>query len=461
MKKTFVLDTNVLIHDPSSVYSFDNHLVVIPMTVLEELDACKNCGESKAQDAGDAIRLIDKIVGNERIQQISEGIKIKRQSDYSDNYTQGFLAIHRSPLGSKEDGFFDDLDSNDNRIINCALRIQKQNTDTKVVLVTKDINLRLKALGVGVNFVEDYLKDQLVSDTNLLPSGYIALASTFWEEIDPIETWEKESQIFHRIKKSFFTDDIYINQYFIDSSNDFGAIVVNVEDDEIVILEVGKKRFSDRLAWGIRPLNIVQGMAMHSLLNCKIDLNIVIGPAGSGKTMLALACALELVIERKAYSKVIVTRSTPSIAEDIGFLPGTESEKMMPWMLAIRDNLESLHFYDDNPEGSIQFAIDKANIKFKSLNFIRGRSVQNAIVIVDESQNLTPKQLKTVLTRCGKDSKIICLGNLNQIDCKYLTSLTSGLTYVIEKFKTWNGASINQLTGVVRSPLASYAEQNL
>ena len=202
-------------------------------------------------------------------------------------------------------------------------------------------------------------------------------------------------------------------------------------------------------------------MAMHALLDPALDLNLIIGAAGSGKTILSLACALELVVEQKRYSKIVVTRSTPPVAEDIGFLPGTEEEKMMPWLAAIHDNLDALHEHDDNPEASIRFALEKGNIQFKSLNFIRGRSIQDAIILLDESQNLTPQQLKTIITRCGKGSKIACLGNLAQIDSDYLTALTSGLTYAVERFKGWHGASTQHLEGVVRSRLASYAEQNL
>ncbi len=228
-----------------------------------------------------------------------------------------------------------------------------------------------------------------------------------------------------------------------------------------MLLDVGRHRLEDMEAWGIRPLNVYQGMAMHALLDTGLDLNLLIGAAGSGKTLLSLACALELVVEQKRYSKIVVTRSTPPVAEDIGFLPGTEEEKMMPWLAAIHDNLEALHEHDDNPEASIRFALEKGNIQFKSLNFIRGRSIQDAIILLDESQNLTPQQLKTIITRCGKGSKIVCLGNLAQIDSNYLTALTSGLTYVVERFKGWTGSSTQHLEGVVRSRLASYAEQNL
>lgn len=200
---------------------------------------------------------------------------------------------------------------------------------------------------------------------------------------------------------------------------------------------------------------------MQALQDPDIDLVIVNGAAGSGKTLIALACALEMVIEQGRYNKIIVTRSTPPVAEDIGFLPGTEEEKMTPWMSAIHDNLEAMHEGDERPQSSVKYAIEKANIQFKSLNFIRGRSIQEAIVIIDEAQNLTPSQLKTILTRCGKGTKMICLGNLAQIDSNYLTALTSGLTYIVERFKGFEGAANVHLEGIFRSRLAEYAEQHL
>jgi len=179
------------------------------------------------------------------------------------------------------------------------------------------------------------------------------------------------------------------------------------------------------------------------------------------KTLLALAAALEMVVERNMYDKIIVTRSTPEIAESIGFLPGTEEEKMLPWLAAITDSLEVLHKHDENTKGSMNYIMEKANIQYKSVNFMRGRSIQNAIVILDESQNLTASQLKTIITRCGEGTKLIVGGNLAQIDSNYLSAVTSGLTYLVEKFKDFSGSATINLDGVVRSRLASFAEENL
>ncbi len=460
--KTFVLDTNVLLHDPMSVFNFHEHAVVIPMTVLEELDDIKDRKKNVAAEARTAIRKIDEVLGHATPEAIAAGVEIPVALKGDAGSQLGTLAIHRSPLADASEGRLDDIESNDNRIINCALEIQRQlGPEHHVILVTKDINMRLKALGAGLARVEDYRRDQLVSDVELLPSGHLELDHEFWRLVDSVDTWNEGHRTYHRVPRSIFTEEIYVNQYVIDSTEEFAARISQIEADSVVLLDIGRARLEDMEAWGIRPLNVYQGMAMHALLDTSLDLNLLIGAAGSGKTLLSLACALELVVEQKRFSKIVVTRSTPPVAEDIGFLPGTEEEKMMPWLAAIHDNLEALHEHDDNPEASIRFALEKGNIQFKSLNFIRGRSIQDAIILLDESQNLTPQQLKTIITRCGKGSKIVCLGNLAQIDSNYLTALTSGLTYVVERFKGWSGASTQHLEGVVRSRLASYAEQNL
>ena len=252
-----------------------------------------------------------------------------------------------------------------------------------------------------------------------------------------------------------------MNEFLLDETEHFAAIVESVDDEEVDILDISRERLMGRRAWGITPKNIGQGMALHALLDPHIDLIILTGPAGSGKTLLALAAALEMVVEKKLYDKLIVTRNTPEIAESIGFLPGTEEEKMAPWLAAITDSLEVLHKNDENVSGSMNYIMEKANIQFKSINFMRGRSIQNSIVILDESQNLTAAQLKTIITRCGEGTKLICSGNLAQIDSNYLSPVTSGLTYLVEKFKNFAGSATINLDGVVRSRLADFAEREL
>jgi PhoH-like ATPase len=266
----------------------------------------------------------------------------------------------------------------------------------------------------------------------------------------------------HDVPLKDLGDDLfYINQYLLDEESEFCGRVVGRSETSLNVLDLGRERLMNMEAWGVRPKNIYQGMALQALMDPDIDLVILTGPAGCGKTLLAMAAALELVVERNLYDKVIVTRNTPEIAESIGFLPGTEEEKMAPWLAAITDTLEVLHKHDVNPSGSLNYIMEKANIQFKSINFMRGRSIQNSVVLLDECQNLTASQLKTMITRMGEGTKLICCGNLAQIDSNYLTAVTSGLTYMVERFKNFEGSANIYLNGVVRSRLAEFAEEQL
>lgn len=458
--KLYILDTNVLLHDPKCLYQFKEQDIAIPMTVLEELDDIKDRKKFVAAEVRHAIRAIDQIISQATSNsQITKGVQINLEGK---GRTQrlGRLSIFPDHELQSRQGFLPADVSKDNRIINCALHLQATYPDRTVILVTKDLNMRLKALGAGLERVEDYRTDQLVSDIELLPAGHHRFETPFWTRVDEVDSFQADGRIYHRIARDVLPET-YPNEYLFDDSEDFAARTVRIEDDTIILQDLGYARLMQQNCWGVSPANIQQGFAMQALLDSHIDLAILLGAAGSGKTLIALACALEMVIEQRRYNKIIVTRSTPPVAEDIGFLPGTEEEKMTPWLSAINDNLEAIHEQDERPQSSVKYAIEKANIQFKSLNFIRGRSIQNAIVIIDESQNLTPQQLKTILTRCGKNTKMICLGNLAQIDSNYLTALTSGLTYVVERFRNFDGAASIHFEGIFRSRLAEYAEQEL
>jgi PhoH-like ATPase len=320
--------------------------------------------------------------------------------------------------------------------------------------------MRLKAKGAGLAHVEDYRTDQLIDDIQFLTKGYHKFEGDFWQQVQSVDSETEGRNTTHFVDKET-VPLTYINEYLLDDGDSFAGKVTGWDEDKISILDLGRERLLAKHAWGIHPKNIYQGMAMDALLDPNIDLVILTGPAGCGKTLLALATALEQVIERGLYDKIIVTRSTPEIAESIGFLPGTEEEKMAPWLAAITDSLEVLHQQDESMHGSLNYIMDKANIQFKSVNFMRGRSIQNALVLLDECQNLTAAQLKTIITRCGEGTKLVCSGNLAQIDSNYLTAVTSGLTYIVERFKNFPGSATINLNGVVRSRLASFAEENL
>ncbi|MEI6858687.1 MAG: PhoH family protein [Shewanella sp.] len=459
-RKLFVLDTNVLLHEPLAIYSFKEHDVVVPMTVLEELDQIKDRKRDVSRDARVAIRALEDILGGKTTpEQILQGVKLPRQEDQDD--ACGTLSIFPDHQLEMTHGSLPG-DNNDNRIINTALHLQNIHNPRNVVLVTKDINMRLKAKGAGIKLVEDYRTDQLIDDIRFLTSGFHQFKGDFWARKEHVSTESHGRHTVHTVPILEVGDEnFFINQYLFDEDSNFCARVQEKTSEDLKLLDLGKDRLLNIDAWGIRPKNIYQGMAMQALLDPTIDLVILTGPAGCGKTLLAMASALEMVVERSLYDKVIVTRNTPEIAESIGFLPGTEEEKMTPWLAAITDTLEVLHKNDVNPSGSMNYIMDKANIQFKSINFMRGRSIQNSVVILDECQNLTASQIKTMITRMGEGTKLICCGNLSQIDSNYLTAVTSGLTYIVERFRDFEGSANIYLNGVVRSRLAEFAEENL
>jgi len=460
-RKIFVLDTNVLLHDPSAVTAFAEHHVVIPMTVLEELDNIKDRRDKTvSREARIAIQMIDRIVGSAPPQSIQDGVEITGSNVHG---PLGTLAIYPDQL-IQDTGDVPYLDAtqdqaNDNRIINVALRIQAEFPASTVYLITKDINMRIKAKGSGLQHVEDYLHDRVLDDIDLLATGHLHIAGDFWSDIEQVDTVREDDVTLHRIPRRELPE-VYPNQFVMDDEG-FLAYVDHVDEDYVFLLVDSKDNLMNQRFWGLAPRNLEQAMAMRLLDNDDLDMTVLTGPAGSGKTLMALAYGLHAILEQRKYSKLIVARSTPPIAEDIGFLPGTEEEKMAPWLAAFDDNLEILHGADESTSGSIEYVKERANIQFKSLNFMRGRSFNGAFIIIDEAQGLTQFQLKSVISRVGADSKIVVLGNLAQIDNKYISPLTSGLTYLVEKAKAYPHAGIMHVNGIVRSRLAAFAEENL
>lgn len=453
-RKIFVLDTNILLHEPHAIFSFQEHDVVIPMTVLEELDRIKDSKRDVARDARVAIRTLEDLFREATPDQISEGIRFNNESK-----STGTLSILADfELQETVKAFADK--AGDNRILNAVIYLQNKRSPRDVVLVTKDINMRLRAKGAGVRHVEDYRTDQLIDDVQYLTKGFVQYDGTFWDKISEVNSIALAGKTHHLINQSNI-EQPYINQYILDSDSDFAARVTEIDSESVTLKDLSRDKMMSRRAWDIRPKNIYQGMALDALMDPDIDLVILTGAAGSGKTLLAMAAALEQAVEHNMFDKIIVTRNTPEIGESIGFLPGNEEEKMLPWLAAVTDTLEALHKNDHCTEGSLRYICEKANIQFKSINFMRGRSIQNAFVLLDECQNLTASQIKTIITRCGEGTKIVCSGNLAQIDSPYLTPVTSGLTYMVERFKNFEGSANIHLNGVVRSRLAEFAEENL
>jgi PhoH-like ATPase len=449
----YVLDTNVLIHDPNALLNFQEHCVAIPMTVLEELDKLKTGKQTIAAECRQAIRLIDSVLGEASPEQIEEGVPIRRGK----NGSRGFLTILMSKRAAPMTWLPDNL--NDNRIINQLVELRTQRPGLSVVLVTKDINMRLKARACGIAS-EDYHTDQLVDDVNLLSRGYHSVNGSFWDRVAKVDTRQEAGRTWHRVQMAEALPAVHMNEFILDDQG-FVGWVKGVRNDELILLDLHQEPLLHQEAWGLRPRDVHQALALFALLDPDIHLVNLTGAAGSGKTILALAAAIEQTMVTKRYRRIIATRSVQGLDQEIGFLPGTEAEKMEPWLGAITDNLEALHMDDENTHSSVDYILQKVPLQFKSLNYIRGRSFQHSLILIDECQNLTPHQMKTIITRAGTGSKVICLGNLAQIDTPYLSAPSSGLTYLTERFKDFSHGVHITLQGVPRSVLAEYAEAHM
>lgn len=454
-KIAYVLDTNVLIHNPDSVLNFEEHRVIIPMTVLEELDKLKSGKASVSAECRAAIRLIDAILGNAEPEKIRQGVPIWR--DLTRTHL-GTLSVLMDTQDSPGKDFLSN-ELNDNKIINQLVTLQAGDISTKIVLVTKDINMRLKARACGLA-AEDYHNDQLVSDIKQLARGYHEISGSFWDRVKSVDTVQGMGETLHHVPRNCIDAELFINQFIVDEEGFVGR-VSEIDRDKVVLVDLPREGLMNQQAWGLAPRNIHQALALNLLMDPNVHMVSLTGPAGSGKTILALAAAIEMTIVERRFNKIIATRSTPPLAEEHGFLPGTEEEKMDPWLGAISDNIEALHLNDASPSGSIEYVKEKANIQFKALNYIRGRSFQRSLILIDECQNLTPHQMKAIITRAGEGSKVVCLGNLAQIDTPYLSPTSSGLTYMSERFKGFKHGGHLALQGVPRSILAEYAEANL
>ncbi|MFO7704615.1 MAG: PhoH family protein [Halopseudomonas sp.] len=449
----YVLDTNVLIHDPNALLNFEEHHVIIPMTVLEELDKLKSGKASTAADCRQAIRLIDKTLADAPPDQVEKGVPIQR-GKLGPNGTLAIL-MDKTPIPAH--CLPNDL--NDNKIINQLCQLQHKHPDSRVALVSKDINMRLKARACGID-AEDYQTDQLLDDISLLARGYHQVEGSFWDRVKRVETHQRLGKTVHDVQLIDNVPALHINDFIIDDQGFIGW-VKSIQGDHLSLRDLHQEPLMRQEAWGLRPRDVFQALAMYALLDPDIHLVNLTGAAGSGKTILALAAAIEQTMVSKTYRRIIATRSIQGLDEDIGFLPGTEAEKMEPWLGAITDNLEALHMDDECTHGSVDYILDRVPLQFKSLNYIRGRSFQQSFILIDESQNLTPHQIKTIITRAGSGSKVVCLGNLAQIDTPYLNATSSGLTYLTECFKDFPHGVHIHLQGVPRSILAEYAETHL
>jgi PhoH-like ATPase len=462
-RRIFVLDTNVLMHDPTAIFRFDEHDIYIPMTVLEELDAGKKGLSEAARNVRQVSRFLDELMRGATKPKIDRGLALPAAPvNGTTSAGSGRLFFQTKLL---ESALPDSLPGHgaDNAILSNTLALQQQFSAARVTLVSKDINLRIKAAILGVH-AEDYYSDKSIEDADLLGTGAHELPENFWEKHGKgLESWQDKSRTFYRIKGPLVRE-WQASEFVYDPADKGVEAVARSIDNESAVLELTTDYRSERNnVWGIGARNREQNFALNLLMDPDIDFVTILGPAGTGKTLLTLAAGLAQTLDHNRFSEIIMSRVTIPLGEDIGFLPGTEEEKMEPWMGALMDNLEVLT--QGHPGGSWGRAATndllRHRIKIRSLNFMRGRTFLNRYIIIDEAQNLTPKQMRAVVTRSGPGTKLVCLGNIGQIDTPYLTETTSGLTYVVTRFRGWAHSGHITLLRGERSRLADYASDNL
>jgi len=455
-KRIYALDTNVLLHDPTSLFHFEEHDVFIPMTVLEELDEKKKGASEVSRNGRQVSRFLNELIERGKQHDLGDGLELSNP--------QGVKLKRGSAVGRL---YFQQRISNghgkaDNQILAAVIELREQHPDRAVILVTKDINLRIKASIQGIT-AEDYENDRALDDFSLLYTGVDALPEDFWEQHPEVESWTERGRTYYRLDRHE-SDEWYPNEcLYMPGEGGLELRVLEVGEDTATLVLLDDHSHANHHVWGIGARNREQNFALNALMDPDIDFVTLLGNAGTGKTLLALAAGLAQVMDQQRYREIIMTRATVSVGEDIGFLPGTEEEKMTPWMGALTDNLEVLANPEDGGSWGRQATNDllASRIKIRSLNFMRGRTFLSRYLIIDEAQNLTPKQMKTLITRAGPGTKIVCLGNVEQIDTPYLTETTSGLTYAVDRFKSWAHSAHVTLRRGERSRLADYASEVL
>jgi PhoH-like ATPase len=460
-KRLYILDTNVLMHDPTALFRFEEHDVLLPMMVLEELDAAKKGLSEVARNVRQVSRFIGEMMQHQGGSDLADGLEL-REPEGLDLKTGTGRLYFQTTMPETHSSLLRDGSFADNEILSTALSLRETYPDKAIVLVSKDINLRIKAAILGVQ-AEDYYNDRALDDLSLLYRGLRQHGESFWEEHPQIESWSASGRAHYRIPVGN-ENGWYPNQCVaIGEEGGVEALVKEANGDSVMLQLVDDYYEARKNVWGIHARNREQNFALNLLMDPEIDFVTLMGTAGTGKTLLALAAGLSQTMDEKRYSEIIVTRATVSIGEDIGYLPGTEEEKMTPWMGALTDNLEVLTSPQEGGEWGRAATNDllASRVKVRALNFMRGRTFLNRFVIIDEAQNITPKQMKALITRAGPGTKMVCLGNVEQIDTPYLTETTSGLTFAVDRFKTWDHAGHITLRRGERSRLADFASEAL
>ncbi|PRO64758.1 PhoH family protein [Alkalicoccus urumqiensis] len=434
MKKTYVLDTNVLLHDPLSLHSFEDNHLVIPAVVLEELDTKKRHTDEIGRNAREVGRILDKFRSEGKLH---EGVTLP---------SGGTITVelnHRAHHELEKHGL---EKTNDNRIIAVAMNMHNEMKDEQVVLVSKDVLMRVKADALGLHS-EDYLSDR-VAQFDHIYKGF----SEAWLSSELMDRLFREKSI---PAQESGMKEMYPHHFYIfkdEAEMNRSALAMADERMEKLVLFPGDKEG----IWGIRPRNVQQKMAMELLTRKDIPLVTLVGKAGTGKTLLSLACGLHLTEDLHEYKKLLVARPVVPVGNDIGYLPGEKDEKLRPWMQPIYDNLEYL--FNTKKDSELEDILaGMSSVQVEALTYIRGRSIPDQFIIIDEAQNLTKHEVKTILTRVGENSKIVLMGDPKQIDHPYLDEYTNGLSYVVEKMKEVPISGHMKLEKGERSGLAQLA----
>ena len=455
-KRIYALDTNVLLHDPTSLFRFEEHDVFIPMTVLEELDEKKSGGSELARNARQTSRFLNELIERGNGHGIKDGLSLDNPQGVNLKRAAETGRLYFQQRATSNHGKADNL------ILAAVIELREQQPDRAVILVSKDINLRIKATIYGID-AEDYENDRALDDFALLYTGSTELAEDFWEHHPEVESWNERGRTYYRLDRNE-GEEWYANQcLFLPGEESVELRVMSVDEEQATLVLLDDHSHPNHSVWGIAARNREQNFALNVLMDPDVDFVTLLGTAGTGKTLLALAAGLAQVMDQQRYREIIMTRATVSVGEDISFLPGTEEEKMTPWMGALTDNLEVLANPEEGGSWGRQATNDllASRIKIRSLNFMLGRTFLSRYLIIDEAQNLSPKQMKTLITRAGPGTKIVCLGNVEQIDTPYLTETTSGLTYAVDRFKHWEHSAHITLRRGERSRLADFASEAL
>ncbi|HLQ85247.1 MAG TPA: PhoH family protein [Salinisphaeraceae bacterium] len=465
-QRVFVLDTNVLMHDPTALFRFHEHDLYIPMVVLEELDGAKKGLSEVARNVRQVSRFFDELIQGRSHAEIASGLMLNNGiiplGEDDRPRASGRLFFETQPPQASLPAALPG-DKADNSILRSALALHNNRPQAEILLVSKDINLRIKAALIGI-VAQDYHSDQVLEDLDLLYTGHATLADDFWHTHgQDMDSWQEGEHTLYRLHIGQ-PPDWHVNELLhFEHDNDVELITRRLAANDCVLELAHNYRPGKRSVWGVHARNREQNFALNLLMDPEIDFVTLLGAAGTGKTLLALAAGLAQTLDERRFREIIMTRVTVPLGDDIGFLPGTEEEKMTPWMGALMDNLEVL----TGDQGGSDWERAATNellskrIKIRSVNFMRGRTFLERYIILDEAQNLTPKQMKTLITRAGPGTKFVCIGNLAQIDTPYLSETTSGLAYVVERFRNWRHGGHVTLARGERSRLADYAAYNL